>query len=330
MVVFMHRDVVPGGAARTDNVETTTLQPEATLAQGQITNPRGMTIDGQGNIYIADAGNHRIVVLSPSGDILRTVGSFGNGPGQLYEPSGVGVDAAGNMYVADTWNSRIAKFGPDGTFIKSWGTSNAAFDDPVVDPQTGQSAQRFATDNKGDAAANAANPLGFFGPRNVLVNGDRVYIADTGNTRIVVTDLDGNFVQQWGSKGDASGQLREPIGLGIDEAGRLFVGDTWNGRVQVFQTANGSVDAAPLTAFRVSGWAANTYNDPYIAVTPDGRVWASQGARNTIAEYDAAQQLVRRIASQPPFAAPKGLALSPDGALYVVNSNQQQVLRFKP
>jgi uncharacterized protein (TIGR03663 family) len=330
MVVFMHRDVVPGGAARTTSIETTTLAPEATLGAGQIGNARGMTLDAQGNIYVADTTNHRIVVLDAQGTVVRTIGAWGNAPGQLFEPSGVAVDATGNVYVADTWNARVSKFGPDGTFIKSWGSGSTTLGEPTVDPATGQPVQKFVTDTTGEAAANAANPLGLFGPRNVLVANDRLYIADTGNARVVVTDLEGNVVEQWGTKGEAAGQLREPIGLGTDEQGRIYVGDTWNARVQVFQTTDGAVDPTPVATLPVAGWAPNTYNDPYIAVATDGRVWASQGARNTLAEYDAAGQNVRRLRGEPALAGPKGMAVAADGALFVVDSGAQQVVRFRP
>ncbi len=331
MEVFVRRDLAPGaGAAQTAQVPTETVVAEPVVAQGQLNNPRGITRDSLGNLYIADTGNHRIVVLAPDGSQLRTIGSFGNGAGELNEPSGVAVDQDGNVYVADTWNARVAKFGPDGTFITTWGGGGSVFGEPVVDPATGRRVERFATDTKGDGAANAANPLAFFGPRNVLVNGDRVYIADTGNTRVVVTDREGNFLQQFGSRGTERGQMQEPIGLGIDERGQLYIGDTWNSRIQVYQTAaDGAVEAAPLTTFEVKGWAANSYNDPYIAVAPDGRVWASQGARNTIAEFDPAHQYVRRLKGEPGFTGPKGLVLSSDDELYVANSGIGELLRLR-
>lgn len=330
MVVFMRRDVVPGGGGQANSVPTETIAPEARLAQGQLNNPRGMALDRDGNLYIADANNHRIVVLNANGEQIRTIGSIGHGEGQLNEPSGVSVDDDGNLYVADTWNGRIVKFDRDGKFVKQWGETNTPFGEPFVDPVTQQTVQRYAVDTKGTPEGNAATPLGFFGPRNVVVLGDRVYIADTGNRRIVVTDRDGNFVQQFGSDGTQPGQMREPIGLGIDQQGRLYVGDTWNGRIQIFQpSSDGTINPTPINTVKVSGWAANTYNDPFIAVAPDGRVWASQGARNTIAQFDSSQQYIRRLATDPALNAPKGIVIGPDNTLYVSNSGAQEILRLR-
>jgi uncharacterized protein (TIGR03663 family) len=329
MVVYMRRDVAPGGG-QASQVPTETLTAEATLAQGQFNNARGIAADSSGNLYVADSSNHRIMALNAAGEQIRTIGSVGRGEGQLHEPSGVSVDDEGNLYVADTWNGRVVKFGPDGQYLSAWGDTNTPFGDPFVDPITQQTIQRYATDTQGAPDANAQNPLGFFGPRNVLVSGDRVYIADTGNSRIVVTDRNGQFIQQFGSRGAEPGQMREPIGLGVDGQGRLYVGDTWNGRIQIFQPGgDGLIDPIPVNTVNVSGWAANTYNDPFIAVAPDGRIWASQGARNTIAQFDAGQQLTSRIKAEPQLNAPKGLTLGPDNKLYLVNSGGNEVLRFQ-
>ena len=286
MAVYMRRDVVPGGGTVVAAVPPQTLTANVTLASGELDNPRGMAVDGAGNLYIADTNNHRIVVLGPDGATLRTFGTLGNGDGALNEPSGVSVDGDGNVYVADTWNARIAKFGPDGSFLQNWGSGAVPYGDPFTD-ENGNQVNRLAFDTDDQPEINQANPLGFFGPRNVLIRGDRAYIADTGNSRVVVTDLEGNFVQQWGIAGSAEGQLSEPIGLAADEAGRLFVGDTWNGRVQVLQVnEDGTLQTLPLQTFPVASWAANTYNDPFITAAPDGRLWAAQGARNTLTEFE--------------------------------------------
>src|SRR5207247_784328 len=138
------------------------------------------------------------------------------------EPRGVAVDGQGNVYVADTWNARIAKFDPSGKFLKNWGEGKQ-------DLGSG----RRATMTDGTEAGNAAEPLGFFGPRAVAVDGQgNVYISDTGNKRIVVTDSEGKYLYQWGHPGADPGAFSEPIGIAVDDQGRVYVADTWNGRVQ--------------------------------------------------------------------------------------------------
>src|SRR5207249_499399 len=75
---------------------------------------------------------------------------------------------------------------------------------------------RRALTTDGSAAGNAAATLGFYGPRAVAVDErGSVYIADTGNKRIVVTDGDGVFLYQWGHGGNEPGAFNEPIGLAV-------------------------------------------------------------------------------------------------------------------
>lgn len=331
MQVFIRRDVAPGGGgAQANATPTETLAPETVVPQGALNGARGLAVDQTGNVYVADALNHRVVVFDPNGQQLRVIGGLGHGDGQLNEPSGVSLDSDGNVYVADTWNGRVSKFANDGTFIRAWGDANVPFMEPFTDGPTGQTVQRYAVDNDGAPERNAAAPLGFFGPRDVRVVGDRVYVTDTGNSRVVVTDRDGNFVQQFGNFGTEPGRMSEPIGLGADDQGRIYVGDTWNGRVQIFQpAADGEIDPNPVAVVDVPGWLKDTYNDTYMAVAGDGTIYASQGPRNTLAEFGSAQTLTRRLKGEPALNGPKGVALGSDGALYVLNGGPNEVVRLR-
>ena len=65
----------------------------------------------------------------------------------------------------------------------------------------------------------------------------RLYVAEFLNNRVQVFDLDGNFIDKWGSLGSGNGQFVQPAGIAVDANGLVFVGDTNNGtggRVQIF------------------------------------------------------------------------------------------------
>src|SRR5215213_127555 len=290
---------------------------------GQLDQPRGATIDTQGNLYVADMTNNRIEVFGPDGKALRSIGSAGSGEGQFQEPRGIAVDSQGNLYVADTWNARVQKFDPSGKFLKSWGTGN--------DIGNG----RFALTTDGTEAGNAAAPLGFYGPRAIAVDErGNVYVADTGNKRIVVTDSEGKFLYQWGHAGNEPGAFNEPIGIAVDAQGTVYVADTWNGRVQVFARGEGGkVAATPQVTWRVPGWQPNTYDDPYIAAGPNGQVYASVPSRNQVLLASLNGEIQLRWGGKGVDTAsltlPSGIAVAQDGTVYVVDRGNNRVLRFK-
>ena len=77
---------------------------------GELQNPCGVAVDGAGNVVVADFGNHRIVIFTAAGEVVRAFGREGSGAGELKGPTGVAVDGAGNVVVADAGNSRIVLF----------------------------------------------------------------------------------------------------------------------------------------------------------------------------------------------------------------------------
>ncbi|MDZ4179265.1 MAG: SBBP repeat-containing protein [Coriobacteriia bacterium] len=97
----------------------------AGTAAGQFAQPSGVAVDPTGNVYVADAHNHRIQKFSAVGVHMLSWGTLGSGAGQFTYPRGVAVDSAGNVYVADTNNHRIQKFSSAGVHVLSWGTEGS-------------------------------------------------------------------------------------------------------------------------------------------------------------------------------------------------------------
>ena len=80
-----------------------------------------VAIDAAGLRYVADTEHHRIVVLDPSGAMVRTWGRFGREPGAFQYPRGLALDRAGTLYVADWGNHRIQRFARDGRRLGQFG-----------------------------------------------------------------------------------------------------------------------------------------------------------------------------------------------------------------
>ena len=158
-------DVVPKPLENVSPIQS----PERPLLE-----PRGVVVGSDGSIYVCNSKIGTVDFYSPEGEFLKSLGSPGKTPntGELnleYSgPGGVAVDEEGRVYVADTWNHRIALFDPEGEFITEWRSD-------------------------------------FWGPRDIMLFGDKVVVADTGHQRLVVLDREGKTLRTIGRKGAAGG-----------------------------------------------------------------------------------------------------------------------------
>lgn len=324
--VWVRNDLAGGGttSATSAAVPTYKLVAEQVVVFDEMSAPRGLAIAPDGTMVVSDPNAHTVRILNADGSVKRVVGERGNGKNQFNEPRGVAVGADGTIFVADTWNARIVKLSPDGEWITSWGTGSQDFGEG-----------RVASVTDGTRAGNEAVQMGFFGPRGVAASNDGyVYIADTGNKRIVVTDTNGKYVTQWGEFGSQPGQFNEPIGVAVDTDGTVVVGDTWNGRVQVFASAgagDGTVNTIPIQVIRISGWQAQTYDDPYVAIS-NGRIVASIPSRNSanLSGIDGIEILRwgGTGTNNASFDNPSGVAFDSNGRVHVVDRGNMRILTF--
>jgi DNA-binding beta-propeller fold protein YncE len=100
---------------------------------GLFVSPHKLSVDKDGNLWLADNGGNQVFKLSPEGKILLTLGQkgvAGTGLDQFDAPTDVAVAPNGDVFVADghngggtaTGNARIMKFDKNGKFLKTWGT----------------------------------------------------------------------------------------------------------------------------------------------------------------------------------------------------------------
>ena len=140
---------------------------DGTGTAAKFDSPAGVTLDTNGNLYVADRLNNRIRKVTPTGVVTtfagRSVSGFADGPANLarfLSPSGVALDASGNVYVADRLNHRIRKITQAG----------------VVSTVAG------STSGFGDGNGSVVR---FFQPSGVAVDtSGKVYVADRLNNRI--------------------------------------------------------------------------------------------------------------------------------------------------
>jgi DNA-binding beta-propeller fold protein YncE len=90
--------------------------------------PAGLAVDKQGNLYFVSFDLHRILMFSPSGDLIASWGTRGSAPGQFDRPASVALDGAGRVFISDLGNSRIQVFGDETpATLSTWGRVKADY-----------------------------------------------------------------------------------------------------------------------------------------------------------------------------------------------------------
>lgn len=168
--------------------------------------PTGLSFDRRGRLLVADTHYFRVLVYSPQGDLLRTIGGVnGPSPGEFGLVTDAVEDSVGNLYISEYGDyDRIQKFAPDGKFLLEWG-------------------------------GHGGEPGQFMRPQNMVIDEqDHLWVADACNHRIQVFDTAGKLLERWGEEGSEPGQLYYPYDLILDGEGHLYVSEWGNNRVQKF------------------------------------------------------------------------------------------------
>ncbi len=268
--------------------------------QATLNTPASIAIDTSGNVYVADAFNHRVRKIAPDGVITAfagtgQAGADGDGAqardAQLRSPLGVAVDGAGNLYIADTYNHRIRKVSTDGIISTIAGTGNSGFG--------------------GDGGPGTAAMLSY--PTGIAVAGDgTLYIADTRNHRVRTLATDGTITTVAGTgaagfNGDGGpavlARLNSPRDVAVSLEGALYIVDRENRRIRMVDVDgaittvagtgssgfNGDRGAATQASLRAPyGIAVDLQGNVYIADTFNHRVRkvGPDGTISTVAGND--------------------------------------------
>ncbi|MGA2244575.1 MAG: hypothetical protein ABSH48_06235 [Verrucomicrobiota bacterium] len=337
------RRVTPGGVVTT--LAGNAGQPgsaDGTNDTALFNFPRGVAVDGVGNVYVADSGNNTIRKVTTNGVVTTLAGKAGQsgsadgtGSGALFfYPAGVAVDDAGHLYVADLNNNTIRKVTPLGAVTTLAGL-------PQFD--------HFGTPIGGSADGTGTNAL-FDYPSGLGVDSlGNVYVADTGNSTIrqittngVVTTLAGSAGQVGVVDGTNSAAYFDyPYDVAVAGNGRLYVADSGNDAIRLVTTngvvttvagsgeQSGSVDVTggsvrfnfPAGVAVVGGgniYVADTRNDTIRMMTTNGVVSTVAGSAGLAGSTDGTNGAAR-------FNNPAGVALDGAGNLYVADTGNNTI-----
>ena len=293
----------------------------------------GAVAGGPSGLYIQDSGNNRI--WHDGG----TLGGLPDGDGELWFPHGVAVNGStGDVYVADTANNRVQRFGATGAYLGEWATPSPGV--VAVDPTSGNVYVPAGDEiRKYSPTGTLLTQWGATGSANGQFQGvgaiavdssGGVYVADTGNDRVQRFSAAGVYLAQWGTTGDGNGQFHSPSAIAVDPtSGAVYVGDS--GRVQKF-TATGTYDTQWAAAGSVGGITVDpTSDNVYVS---DAGVPNTTTSGSTIQAFSPTGTLLTQWGTlgdaNSQFRHPTGVAVGPNGNIYVVDTGNDRIQRFTP
>jgi uncharacterized protein (TIGR03437 family) len=306
----------------------------------EFSSPGGVALDSAGNLYIADTVNHCIRKIS-GGNISTIAGTGGTagytGDGAaataatLSRPGGLAFDSSGNLYIADTGNNVIRKI--SGTTITT-----------VAGDQLEGS--YYGGDGGPATSANLWAPTAI-----AFDKAGNYYIADNGNNLIRKVDTTGIITTYVGSSGGTSGtagKLLSPNGLWFDPSGAVYIADSGNNRLAKYVPPSAFTNIAGTEAAFFSGdggpanraqlnkpvgitmdaagsiYFTDTNNSRIRKITTDGIITTIAGKGGGGYSGDGGD------ATSAVLNFPRSIAISPNGTIYVADTNNHVIRVLTP
>ncbi|MFZ6029311.1 MAG: NHL repeat-containing protein [Chloroflexota bacterium] len=275
--------------------------------------PNSAVEAADGAVYVNDFGNHRVVKLDADGKVLLSFGRLGENPEQLYRSWDLTVGADGNLYLCNfvddsvhLKNDQIKVFAPTGKFLREIGRADYNADgetDPNkpygldIDNAGNLYVADYARgtirvfDSQGTLLASlfadAPEERRYIGLNDVAVDDTRglLYTVDFDGSRLdqyrLASDEEGipevEFLQTVATYGYGNQQIAFPQYMAVDDAsGRLYVGDTGNRRVQVFDadgTFRLSIPVPGVKEWQIMGVSLGKAGNLYVSDAYNNAIW---------------------------------------------------------
>lgn len=293
-------------------------------------------------------GQRATLVLGHPTFTTRTSGTSAT---SMKDPRGIAVDpATGKVFVVDTGNNRVLRFGSS-LALASGAAAEAVLGQPDF-----------------TSSVDATTATGMRFPASAAIDGaGRLWVADLSNHRVLRFDnaaskangaaADGvlgqaNFTSN--TPATSATRMRLPVGVAIDNAGRLWVADTSNHRVLRFDNAASKANGAAadgvlgqvnFTSSELATSATGMLLPHGVAADNNGRLWVIDTDNHRVLRFDSAASKANGAAadgvlgqtnftskifdvSASRFTVPRSAAVDASGRLWLIDENNDRVLRF--
>lgn len=308
--------------------------------------PAGLTLDKEGNLYVADRENHRVRKIDSKGIITTiagngTAGFSGDGgmatAASLNLPSDVVVDTENNIYISDRSNDRVRVINSKG----------------IISTYAGNGTPDFRGDSGPAVSASLDKPFGL-----ALDKNNNLYIADRNNNRIrkvtpkgIITTIagDGGFFFMGDNGPGYRASIAGPTGLTVDDDGNLYIADRNNNRIRMLdamgmirtvmgtgqQDYNGDSEVARET---------NLYLPFDVTIDPKGNLLVVDRSNYRIRKVDPKTGKVETLAGNgikmfggdggpangAALSFPHGLAMDKNDSLYISDKAHFRIRKITP
>lgn len=280
------------------------------------TRPLGVGTDNQGNLYVADTGNNRVVVFDRNGRYkfmfgrkgvaLPPPGEEATWKGGLFNfPYGIDTDKEGNIYVGDLFNHRVQVFDSSGKYLYYFPKEQS------LDPES-KAHQTFLY------------------PLNLDIKEDKVYVASS--FLIDIYSLKGKKVGSIGDMriGRGKGQLDHPNGVAVGSDDTVFVSDSANTRIQAFDSEGKVKWVQGKPAKGITDLTSRQFGLPRgMDIDANGNIFIADAFHYTIQVYNSKGKKLAEVGEDGTkegyFNLPNDIAIRPDGVIYVADKENHRV-----
>ncbi|MCJ7578065.1 MAG: NHL repeat-containing protein [candidate division Zixibacteria bacterium] len=276
---------------------------ETKLGSSFLSHPTGIAIDPQGNLFIADTDNDRVVKCDGEGNFLKETGGFGWEEGQFNRPTFITTDNGLNIYVADTQNKRVQRFDRNLNFISTI-PAYGGISDKI----------ELSDDFSGFGLLEGI----------AVTSAGELLLSDIEDDCVIKLDNFYAYSRTFGGFGYGGGSLLDPLGISVDRKGNVYVADSQNDRVAIYDLFGNFLKSLGETTLRKPGG---------VTVGEDGLIYVANTEKNSIAIFNPEGNLVLEYGTwgsgMGNFSKPTDLKLGRDNKLSVVDSGNNRICVFE-
>ena len=312
-------------------------------SEARLSIPTGVAADRFGNIFIADSGHDRIRRVDVAGIVATVAGTGGHGSSgdggvgagaEFAHPTGVAVDGSGNLLIADMFNHRVRRLDASGIVTTIAGAERSAL-----------------------VMASGSSDAQVSFPHSVATDMiGSVFIADSGNNRIVKADSRGVVTTVVGRGRRALSlrgavafeRIQSPHGVALDPSGSLLIADTGNHRILKVSPAGVVTTLAGIGRLGYSGdgrTAARARLSWPMGVTSgeSGEIFIADSGNHRVRRINASGVITTIAgtgksgfsgdggpAARAQLFLPTGVAVDGSGTLFVADRNNHRIRKLTP